>query len=242
MRLGDRKANTRSFSAKFFDGFRCKQTFLPSCSAPRQIEYDPHRPSRLLNGTTCGDIILFDTETNQEIWSTCFSEYRSNILGLAWLARHPDHFVAGDCRGTLKLLNMNGGSMIYDPFPHLTSVHVNCHDQFFIASGYTTDVAVYDVNRKEPLLVFDGIHTQHINVVKFANRAAPLFASSSFDGDVKLWDLRVGPRYPIYTRRSERGNVMLCFSHDDRFLLVSGVDNEVRQYEALDGTLHTLFV
>jgi hypothetical protein len=40
---------------------------------------------------------------------------------------------------------------------------------------------------------------------------------------------------PVFTRTSDQGNVMVCFSHDDRYLLSSAVDNEVRQYLAVDG-------
>ncbi|CAM9549795.1 unnamed protein product, partial [Ectocarpus sp. 8 AP-2014] len=43
---------------------------------------------------------------------------------------------------------------------------------------------------------------------------------------------------PIYTCHSEMGHVMLSFSPDDVFLLTSAVDNEVKQYLALDGRLH----
>lgn len=43
-----------------------------------------------------------------------------------------------------------------------------------------------------------------------------------------------------YSRSSNNGNVMVVFSPDDKYLLVSAVDNEVRQY-LLDGTIHTHF-
>lgn len=35
--------------------------------------------------------------------------------------------------------------------------------------------------------------------------------------------------------RSDSGIVMVCFSPDDLFLLTAAVDNEVRQYTAVDG-------
>ncbi|CAL8989260.1 unnamed protein product [Prunus brigantina] len=46
---------------------------------------------------------------------------------------------------------------------------------------------------------------------------------------------------PCYTSSSSRGNVMVCFSPDDHYLLVSAVDNEVRQLLAVDGRLHLNF-
>lgn len=85
------------------------------------------------------------------------------------------------------------------------------------------------------------MHQEHINVVKFANHSPSMFATSSFDHDVKMWDLRQKPVSPCYTVPSSRGNVMACFSPDDHYLLVSAVDNEVKQLLAADGRLHLNF-
>ncbi|EOX91603.1 Transducin family protein / WD-40 repeat family protein isoform 2 [Theobroma cacao] len=50
-------------------------------------------------------------------------------------------------------------------------------------------------------------------------------------------------KYPskCYTASSSRGNVMVCFSPDDLYLLVSAIDNEVKQLLAVDGRLHMNF-
>lgn len=71
------------------------------------------------------------------------------------------------------------------------------------------------------------MHRGHINVVKFANHSPSIFATSSFDQDVKMWDLRQKPVHPCFTASSSRGNVMVCFSPDDQYILASAVDNEV---------------
>lgn len=86
---------------------------------------------------------------------------------------------------------------------------------------------MYDISSGRRLQVFTDMHQEHINVVKFANHSPSLFATSSFDQDVKMWDLRQKPIRPCYTSSSFRGNVMVCFSPDDHYLLVSAVDNEV---------------
>ncbi|KAJ1397311.1 WD40/YVTN repeat-like-containing domain superfamily [Sesbania bispinosa] len=59
--------------------------------------------------------------------------------------------------------------------------------------------------------------------------------------DVKMWDLRQKPIHPCFTASSSRGNVMVCFSPDDQYILASAVDNEVRQFLAVDGRLHLVF-
>lgn len=97
----------------------------------------------------------------------------------------------------------------------------------FLVSGYSKNVALYDINSGRRLQVFADMHREHINVVKFANHSPFTFATSSFDHDVKLWDLRQSPVRPCYTATSSKGNVMVCFSPDDHYLLASAVDNEV---------------
>eukprot|EP00899_Mesostigma_viride_P005730 jgi/Mesvir1/15158/Mv26216-RA.3 len=123
----------------------------------------------------------------------------------------------------------------YPEFRHLTSVHINCTDQLFVTSGYSTDVGLYDLSTGQQLQRFQNLHKEHINVVKFSHSAPSIFATSSFDRDIKLWDVRRRMDTPLYTARSSRGNVMVCFSPDDRHLLVSAIDNEVRQLLAVDG-------
>lgn len=118
-------------------------------------------------------------------------------------------------------------AVTFDEFDQLTSVHVNSTDELFLASGYSRNVALYDIGTGKRVEVFDNMHREHINVVKFANHSPSIFVTSSFDQDVKMWDLRQKPIRPCYTSTSSRGNVMACFSPDDYYLLVSGVDNEV---------------
>ena len=183
--------------------------------------------------------------------------------------------------------------------------------------------------------VSPGIHQQHINITRFANHSPHIFATSSFDKCVKMWDVRTSCLAPTYEckcvaslgavglswqcgagagilwhapttcraagrllgcevgsvqqgclvsagrrrppscvpstcppppvlllligpsalsvgltthvhlkspvldpnvfSRSDGSIVMICFSPDDTFLLSSAVDNELRQYTAVDG-------
>ena len=115
----------------------------------------------------------------------------------------------------------------FDDFEQLTSVHVNSTDDRFLASGYTRDIALYDIDSGKRIQLFRDMHRDPINVAKFANHSPFLFATSSFDRDVKMWDLRQNMLRPCYTTSSSRENVMVCFSPDDHYLLVSAVDNEV---------------
>lgn len=118
----------------------------------------------------------------------------------------------------------------FDDFEQLTSVHVNSTDEHLLVSGYSKDVALYDICSGRRIQVFKHLHQEHINVVKFAHHSPSIFATSSFDQEVKMWDLRQGPSRPCFTASSSRGNVMVCFSPDDHYLLSSAVDNEVLLY------------
>ncbi|PWA91192.1 DNA damage-binding 2 [Artemisia annua] len=59
------------------------------------------------------------------------------------------------------------------------------------------------------------MHREPINVAKFAHHSPSLFVTSSFDHDVKMWDLRTKPVNTCYTASSSSGNVMVCFSTND---------------------------
>eukprot|EP00752_Nemacystus_decipiens_P012142 g10764.t1 len=127
----------------------------------------------------------------------------------------------------------------FENFEKLTSVHINSTDDQLLASGYNNGVKLFDLSTGQVVRAFDEIHGDHINISRFANHSPFVFATSSFDKTVKAWDSRVrADNSPIYTCSSEMGHVMLSFSPDDVFLLTSAVDNEVKQYLALDGRLH----
>ncbi|KAK7269900.1 hypothetical protein RIF29_22697 [Crotalaria pallida] len=219
---------------------------------PRQFEYHPSDSSLMVFGTLDGEVIVINHE-NGHIGSYIPSLGAMNsVLGLCWLKQYPSKLIAGSDNGSLKLYDIrhiprkitaswNSSCVNFDEFDQLTSVHVNSTDELFLASGYSRNVALYDINSGKRLQVFTDMHRGHINVVKFANHSPTIFATSSFDQDVKMWDLRQKPIYPCFTASSSRGNVMVCFSPDDRYLLASAVDNEVRQLSAVDGRLHLIF-
>jgi WD40 repeat protein len=162
------------------------------------------------------------------------------VLGLCWL-REGQKVLVGLERGGVRLYDVGRGALLqeFERFAELTCVHANDSQRLVLASGYQPALRLYDLPTGRSLATLRGLHSAHINVAKFAHHAPDLFATSSFDREVKLWDLRcLRSRRPVFARRCNAGCVMVCWSPDDRFLLSSSVDNEVRQWLAADGRQH----
>ncbi|KAK6125336.1 hypothetical protein DH2020_040926 [Rehmannia glutinosa] len=200
---------------------------------PRQFEYHPSDSSLMAVGTLDGEVVVLNHETGNIV--SCISPYgnMNSILGLCWLKQQPSNQNWKMATATL--------TVIFDDFEQLTSVHVNSSDDRCLTSGYSKKVAIYDICSGQRLQLFTDMHREPINVAKFSNHSPNLFVTSSFDRDIKMWDSRQKPMSPCYSASSSRGNVMVLFSPDDLYLLVSAVDNEVKQLLSVDGRLHTDF-
>ena len=57
----------------------------------------------------------------------------------------------------------------FQSFDKLTSVHGNCNDGYMLVSGYSHGVRIYDLNTGACVADPSDIHTDHINISRFAN-------------------------------------------------------------------------
>ncbi|KAM1048231.1 hypothetical protein TB2_026963 [Malus domestica] len=236
--------------SKFSHSFKTENKKL----RPRQFEYHPSNPSLMVFGSLDGEVVVLNHENEKIVgYIPSVGRAMSSVLGLCWLNKNPSKLVAGSDNGSLKLFDINymsrevsgsfcsSSAATFDDFEQLTSLHVNSTDDQLLASSYSKGLALYDLASGKRLQLFTNIHQEPINVSKFSHHSPYVFATSSFDHDVKMWDLRQNPMRPCYTASSSRGNVMVCFSPDDLYLLVSAVDNEVKQLLAADGRVHMNF-
>ena len=215
---------------------------LQSSRDARQFEFHPSREDWLLIGRRSGSVALVDTLGDKTI-AVCDAD-SSPILGLAWLPQHPELAVYGAAlSGGIGLLKVSGDNTIKKSnlgvFNHLSSVSVNCTDDFVMASGFTRDVALFDLPSGKPLSLLEDIHGNFINILRFSNSMPHVFATTSFDSTCKLWDLRCcgagAQAKPLHTARTPSLNVMCSFSRDDSRLLVSGLDSNISQLSVQNG-------
>ena len=240
---------------------------LSSSHKARQFEYRPNsndNDSEILFGTLCGKLysvklpsldnkdVVNDNDNDIYIprYLGQFGKNDDAILGICWLRKQCNRYVVGSSRGyihcgnTDSYNNNNSNSNIiqeYQQFSKLTSIHLNADDNYMLVSGYSNNANIYDLNTGKIIQEYNDVHSYHINISRFSNRSPHVFATSSFDKSIKLWDLRMKPNTPMYTRECSSGIVMISFSPDDSFVLASGLDNEIQQFRTLDGRSHTTF-
>jgi WD40 repeat protein len=214
----------------------------------------------LIFGTLSGEVCSVDLKT-KEIRSIehLGSHSRDTILGLCWLKSYGNRFLSGSARGRVCCVNLqdelNPQVTEFPSFDRLTSIHSNCTNSQLLLSGYSQGISLYDLATGSVVRSFTGIHSDHINISRFCNTSPHLFCTSSFDGTIKTWDLRLpnppdmssfnwNPEQrtsscgPINTLKCNTGVVTIHFSSDDNFLLASALDNEINQFTFADGRLN----
>jgi WD40 repeat protein len=191
-----------------------------------------------------GEVVLIDHHDRHEI-ARAPTRLNGDVLALSWCraSSHSRTFIAGTDQGNVYFLDMSDPrSVCLRPCPtfeRLTSIHLNSTDQYYMTSGYSPDVSLFDLPEGRLARSIRGLHETHINVVKFSAENPFVFASSSFDKSLAMWDLRQSAA--IWRNKSDNGTVMVIWSPDDRYILSSAVDNEVRQWLASDGRLDRRF-
>lgn len=210
---------------------------LLSSSGSRQFEFHPSRSGTLLAGRKDGVVAILDHEVDTTTHVLEVDSYP--ILGLSWLHTNPQWAVVGVSQsGTTCLIRYDEAkpghmeSVRLESFSNLSSLSVNCTDEYFMTSGFCVDLGLYDIVTGRKLTTFRGMHQNFINILRFAHRSPHVFATASFDHTCKVWDLRQPstPLQPVRVFQTDTLNVMCSFSPDDENVLCSGVDDSLLQF------------
>jgi len=74
-------------------------------------------------------------------------------------------------------------------------------------------------------------------VLKFSHKDPNIFTTSSYDRTIRLWDVR-DVTNPIFTLESKNPCVLVCWSPDDKYLLSSGIDNDIVQWNVHNASIN----
>lgn len=215
--------------------------FLPGTQKCRQFEFHPNQPDVLLIGDTDGAAKIIQTGPEAILLGPATQVDSTSLLALSWLRHCPEIAVCGaSCSGSIQFLryfpeSRNGPALaiagsVKEKFPKLSSLSVNCSDNFLLTSGISSSISVFDIVTGMTFSKGSGVHNHFINTSRFSNSSPHIFATASFDHTCKIWDLRRPLRNPVKTLRTGH-NVMCTFSPDDRYFLSSGVDTRITQFE-----------
>jgi WD40 repeat protein len=215
---------------------------ITNTSQIRQFEFHPCLPHVVLIGDNRGGVNIVQTD-NDNVRPRVMVDH-SPVLALSWMNHNPHTAVCGTAdTGNIMFLRYNSEADSQDvalqqvlkteAFPKLSSLSVNCTDDFLLASGASHDLALYDIQTGRVLRRAFGMHSHSINVSRFANNSPHVFATASFDHTCKVWDIRqpLLGNSPVKVLHTGGPNVMCTFSPGDKSLLCSGIDTHIMQYE-----------
>jgi WD40 repeat protein len=216
--------------------------YIANTKQIRQFEFHPCLPNIVLTGDHKGGVNI--VQTDDESVHTRLLVDHMPVLALSWMHHHPHTAVCGTADvGNIVFLRFNSEATAQDvalqpvlktqSFPRLSSLSVNCTDDFLLASGLTHDLALYDIQTGQMLHQAFGAHSHSINISRFANSSPHVFATASFDHTCKVWDIRqpIHGDSPIKLLHTGGPNVMCNFAPGDKQLLCSGIDTHIVQYD-----------
>ncbi len=207
--------------------------------------------SMLAGGSKDGTIRVWDTGTGDKIYE--FNGHTELVSGVIFL-RYDRILVSSSLDGTIRLWDLvSPGGSLSPPRRHGAPIHAVAFtsntptsdaEEYTFASGSedrlirvwnTTADHLVNSFDQNPDSVFDG-HGDSVNEVIFSPDGRTL-ATASFDGTVRLWDMRRST--PRVTLTGHTGIVKaLVYTADNRIYACGpGLDGKLRLWDAGTGTV-----
>jgi mitogen-activated protein kinase organizer 1 len=113
------------------------------------------------------------------------------------------------------------------------SIDVNEANDRFVSTGGDKAVFVWDVQTAQTIRRFTG-HAGRVNRGVFGGDGDSIIATGSFDGTVKIWDIKSNSYKPIMTLDDAKDSITDVAVHDAEIISAS-VDGRVRSYDLRTG-------
>jgi mitogen-activated protein kinase organizer 1 len=109
------------------------------------------------------------------------------------------------------------------------SIDVNAANDRFVSTGGDKTVFLWDVQTAQTIRRYTG-HAGRVNRGVFAGDGDSVIATGSFDGTVRIWDVKSNSYKPIMTLDDAKDSVTDVAIHDVDIIAAS-VDGRVRNYD-----------
>jgi mitogen-activated protein kinase organizer 1 len=115
----------------------------------------------------------------------------------------------------------------------ILSIDVNEANDRFVSTGGDKTVFVWDVQTAQTVRRFTG-HAGRVNRGVFGGDGDSIIATGSFDGTVRIWDIKSNSYKPIMTLDDAKDSITDVAVHDAE-IIASSVDGRVRSYDLRTG-------
>jgi ribosome biogenesis protein len=230
-----------------WDGTVCLWDCFPEGDATPDAAPGASKRSRIASATDATDMAR---DTSPPLMTASFPAHSSQVSGVAWgnfeksRSAAPSTLITASWDHSIKvwdierqdcLLTLNGQRVV-------TCLDTSYYTAGIVATGHPDcTVRLWDVRTSEKSpsslvtadTTFRPSHAQWVSAVRWSPRSPYQLASTSYDGTVRLWDLRSA--LPLHTLRAwakDTKGLALCFDHgsSDETLYAGGSDCEIKQF------------